>query len=93
MIQSGYLLEIAVLCIDCGKPMRRQMRINANSIPTEGDFLCVSCCTEGCINRYFTHTVEKKTGMVIFTDARYRPPRGKDETEWKPVYPKCEDIE
>jgi hypothetical protein len=92
MIYLGSSLEMAVICPDCEKPMRRMWRQGATSLNIEGDFRCVSCYTEGCINRYFTHTVEKKTGMVIFTDARYRPPR-RDETEWKPVYPKYEDIE
>jgi hypothetical protein len=62
-------------------------REGASSLNIEGDFRCVSCYTEGCINRYFTHTIEKKTGVVIYTDAMYKH----ENDAWKPIYRKYEE--
>lgn len=79
MIYFGSSLEVTVMCPDCDKPMQRMMRQYSRSLNIEGDFICVMCKTEDCINRYFTHTVEKKTGMVIYTNAAYSPPQNSDE--------------
>jgi hypothetical protein len=72
-----------------------------SSLNIEGDFTCVRCITDTCINRGFISTVEKRTGMVISTNAMYRPPnaeeydKAKDEKripEWTPQWPHYRDI-
>lgn len=94
MIRLGISLQLKAICPDCDKPMDilRSMSYSSIGAGVEGDFACVSCHTEGCISRYFVSTIEKKSGMVIFTDARYMPPRG-DEQNWKPVYVKYVDAD
>lgn len=79
MIYYGSSLQVAVICPDCDKPMKGGMRFEPNSLNIEGDFTCVSCSTINCINNGFTSTVEKRTGMVISTNAMYRAP---NEEEW-----------
>ena len=51
---------------------------------SDGDFSCVICQTKGCINKNFMNTVEKKSGMVIYTDALYT--YDYDKQEWKPSF-------
>lgn len=90
MINFGGSIQIVALCPDCEKAMsiltrmgRSPTLVNPDTI--NSDFACIVCQTEGCISRYFVTTIEKKSGMVIYTDAMYLPPRG-DEENWKPVY-------
>lgn len=85
MIRFGDRLPIVVLCPDCEKPMANQFAAAYKGIVPEVDsnFTIVHCTTEICINRFFMTTIEKKTGVVIFTDARYRLTK---ESEWEPVF-------
>jgi hypothetical protein len=49
-----------------------------------GDFACVVCNTEDCISKNFMTTIEKKSGMVIYTDALYI--YDLDKQDWKPSF-------
>lgn len=93
MINFGMSIKLSAMCPDCDRPMS-VLRQNAHST-VGGDyseFACVVCNTEGCINRYFVTTIEKKSGMVVYTNARYIPDSGEDGG-WKPVYAQHVDAE
>lgn len=87
MIRFGDRLPVVILCPDCEKPLVMQHAAAYQGINPESDsdFVSVHCSTENCINRYFMTTVEKKTGLVLFTDARYRP--SYENAKWIPLYP------
>lgn len=87
MIRMGSALQIKAICPDCLKPMDvfEQYAHASLGKGVASDFACVMCYTDGCINRYFIVTIEKKSGMVMYTDAAYIPPQNMDDT-WKPIY-------
>lgn len=97
MIHFGGSIQLVALCPDCEKPMSILTRIGrmptlVNPDTINSDFVCVYCQTEDCINRGFVSTIEKKSGMVVYTDAMYLAPRG-EEQNWKPIYRQFVDRE
>ena len=94
MINFGMSIKLSAMCPDCDKPM--SVLRQAHAFITVGidysEFACVVCNTEDCMSRYFVTTIEKKSGMVVFTNARYIPDRGEDGG-WKPIYAQHVDAE
>lgn len=86
MITFGRQLRIVAMCPDCEKPMQIQRQSVHSSLNAgvESDFGCVICTTDGCISKGFPTTIEKKTGMVLYTDAMYVYDH--KEEKWKPTY-------
>lgn len=88
MIRYGARIQIMPICPDCQKPMT--LLGDAQAYPSlffevDSDFSTVQCMQEGCINRYFVTTIEKKSGMVLFTDARYK--LSYVDATYEPLYP------
>ncbi len=96
MIIFGRALQIRAICPDCDEPMGIHKSMGPYSslgdyIETS-DFACVVCDNDGCLSRGYMTTIEKKTGMVVFTEARYKPPqKGEDIDTWTRLWPKFQD--
>ena len=87
MIRYGNCLQIKAICPGCDKPMtvwRAPHHSTLGAEPDTGNLACVVCDTEDCINRGFMTTIEKKTGMVVYTEARYKYVNG----TYRSIYPK-----
>jgi hypothetical protein len=87
MIRYGNCLQIRAMCPDCSKPMDFYISSTVSTLgaePETGNLACVICNNDDCINRGFMTTIEKKTGMVVYTDARYKYVDG----TYRSVYPK-----
>lgn len=73
------------MCPDCDKPMSilgESQTYPSLAIDMDSDFASVQCMQEGCMSKYFVTTIEKKTGMVIYTSAAYQYRDG----EYVPVF-------
>jgi len=88
MIRFGSRIIIKAICPDCDKPMETLEQSAYSGIAhfESSDFASVSCNTEDCINRYFVTTIERKSGTVLFTDARYKS-NYETANQWEPMYP------
>jgi hypothetical protein len=86
VIRFGSSLPIVALCPDCKKPMTivQQHAYPSLGSGAIGDFACVVCNTEDCISKNFMTTIEKKSGMVIYTDALYIFDH--DKQDWEPSF-------
>ena len=89
MIVFGSRIPIVPICPDCEKPMFLSTRASCKGISSQddSDLVSVYCETQDCINRGFISTIEKKTGVVIYTDAMYKY----ENDAWKPIYRKYEE--